>query len=685
MELAGGPSRECDPPAAAVLAGARRYQSGDYDAAAVLFAAALAHAPGHADARRLRGLALARAGRPLDGLKCLSAVWRAEPGNPLAPLHFGIALLEAGRFARAAAMFRRAAKLAPATEAPWVNLSAALLALGHAPAARAAARRAMVVAPQSPAPLCAMGRAEIAAGRLAEAQQAFVGAIHLHRANPEAWIDLVLVLARRGEINSAQTAIFKGLAACPHNSALESAAAGFAFLAGEQDEAMRRLEGVIARDPGCVAARLNLANALLLDEEPAKALTLLNRPPPPGRDGAHWRAHKAIALLHLGRDLDAQRELDAIAEPYGDAEILVVGRRLALAHGAGRKDDAMECAGRLAALAAGESAALYEHRIAAHFDLARYHYREGRNDQAFEHWAGGHRLLSRCQPFSREEFDAFVAASVEAFDHRRLAAGPGADNADETPIFIVGMPRSGTTLAEQILAAHPLVYGAGERSDLHQLFRRLAGGGATQPKSARRVAALDAACLTNAGAEFLERLHALAPDARRIVDKMPANALHLGFVSTLLPRARIILCRRDPRDIGLSIFQHRFFGYHPYAHDLADLGWYISKHEHLMRHWLDVLPLPIIEIDLADWVRDFDATLARLLAFLDLPPDAACSRFYEQDRRVRTASSRQVREKVNARGLGRWRVFATGLAPMIDELRAGGALPEAEQEAEAGL
>ena len=425
-------------------------------------------------------------------------------------------------------------------------------------------------------PLCALGRAEIAAGRLAEAQQAIVGAIHLRRASPEAWIDLVLVLARRGEIDSAQTAIAQGLAACPGNGTLVSAGAGFAFLAGQQDEAMRRLEEVIAREPGCVAARLNLVNALLLDENPAKALALLDGPPPAGRDGAHWRAQKAMGLLHLGRDLDARRELDAIAEPCGDAEILVVGRRLALAHRAGRKDEALELGARLAALAAEESAALYEHRIAARFELARYHYRDGNKEQAFNHWTDGHRLLSRCQPFSREEFADFVAASVEAFDRPRLVAGPRAENADEAPVFIVGTPRSGTTLAEQILAAHPLVHGAGERGDLHQLFRRLTRGGAIRPGSVRHAAALDAARLTHAGAGFLEQLHALAPDARRIVDKMPANALHLGFIATLLPGARIVLCRRDPRDIGLSIFQHRFFGYHPYAHNLADLGWYIS-------------------------------------------------------------------------------------------------------------
>jgi hypothetical protein len=99
---------------------------------------------------------------------------------------------------------------------------------------------------------------------------------------------------------------------------------------------------------------------------------------------------------------------------------------------------------------------------------------------------------------------------------------------------------------------------------------------------------------------------------------MPGNALHLGFIATLLPRARIILCRRDPRDVGLSIFQHRLFGYHPYAHDLADLGWYIAQHDRLMAHWQQVLPRSLLEVPLEDWVADFDATLRRVLAFLDL-------------------------------------------------------------------
>ncbi len=175
------------------------------------------------------------------------------------------------------------------------------------------------------------------------------------------------------------------------------------------------------------------------------------------------------------------------------------------------------------------------------------------------------------------------------------------------------MPRSGTTLTEQILAAHPLVHGAGERPQVHALIRRLA----PEPNAAaiaRRLAALDAATLSAESKTFLDKLHALAPEAHYIVDKMPENAQHLGFLSTLLPGARIILCRRDPRDIGLSIYQLRFFGFHPYAHDLADLGWTIAQHERLMAHWRAVLPLPILEVALTDWVDDFPATLNRVLA-----------------------------------------------------------------------
>jgi hypothetical protein len=163
----------------------------------------------------------------------------------------------------------------------------------------------------------------------------------------------------------------------------------------------------------------------------------------------------------------------------------------------------------------------------------------------------------------------------------------------------------------------------------------------------------------------------------RIVDKMPGNFNYLGLVALMLPGATIIYCARDPRDIGLSIFTFRFYGYHPSAHDLADLGWYIAQHERLMAHWRAVLPNPMMTVRLEDWVGDFSGTVRRVLDFLDLPYDPACEHFYEQDSRVRTVSRSQVRQPVNARGLGRWRPYERHLQPLIVELAAAGvALPE---------
>ena len=131
---------------------------------------------------------------------------------------------------------------------------------------------------------------------------------------------------------------------------------------------------------------------------------------------------------------------------------------------------------------------------------------------------------------------------------------------------------------------------------------------------------------------------------------------------------------RDPRDIGFSIWTFRFHGEHPYAHDLADLGWTIAQREQLMAHWRTVLPNPTLTVALHDWVRDFNGTLARVLAHLDLPPDAACERFYESEREVRTVSRAQVRQPVHGRGLGRWRAYSEHLGPLIAELETAGML-----------
>jgi Flp pilus assembly protein TadD len=649
------------------------YRDGAAAEAATVFGAAVAAAPDYADARRLRGLALLRAGETQAGVADLARAVRLAPFASLAHLHHGIGLMALGRHGRAAARFRRAAMLAPEDPAPWINFAAALLALEQPKAARAAARRALRLEPGNFDAMQALARGHAAAGD-AEAAEALLR--RLVRTEPKrsaAWVDLGLLHARRGAMEAARAALRAALAADPACSAAAATLAGFSVLSGAQEEAIAALRGVLARDPGCVAARLNLANALLLDRDAAGAAAVLAGKPPPGREGAHWRAALALALTLLARDAEAAALLDEIRPPWGDAEILIVNRRLQLARRARDAATADDLAARLEALS-GEERFLFEHRIIACFDLGRLFHEAGERPRAFAQWRRGHDLLKRLQPFSRPTHRDFIDASIAAFDAALLRDGPRAGTTDETAVFIVGLPRSGTTLTEQILASHRDAHGGGERPALHDLILARTGT-ALRAESARRLAAFDAAALDEMAAGFLAGLRReAASDARRITDKMPANALHLGFIARLLPRARIILCTRDPRDIALSIFQLRFFGYHPYAHDLADLAWYIAEHERLMAHWRRVLPPGhLMEVALTDWTDDFAGTLARVLEFVDLPHDPACERFHENTRLVRTASAAQIREKVHRRGIGRWRGYAAELAPVLEALGMDGA------------
>ena len=560
-----------------------------------------------------------------------------------------------------------------------VHAAVSLLADGKPQLALRAASDACHGAPQLPQAHYVYGQAWLACNEPARAEQAFAAAIKLAPRFADAWINYGVARYRQGAIEDAKTAMRQVLGFAPGHPAASANLAAFMRISGGSDVADALLREQLKRNPDDIGARLNLAADLLQEERAADALALLDaRGAPAGDPRAvrHWHLQKSLALLQLRRFDEASSVLDALAGlgPIPpEIAPLWLWRHVLLALGKGDRNRAREAALAMqAALEAMGPEAVPEHRIMAHYDLAKFWSGQNANAQAFAHWTAGHKLLAVSQPFSREAHRAFVDANIALFDRARFGAGPRAGNNDPAPVFIVGMPRSGTTLIERILDAHRDAYGAGERSALGQAFYALGGGEGAA--AVARIAALDQSALDAAAAQYLAVLHALAPDKKRIVDKMPGNFNYLGLAGLLLPGAKIIYCARDPRDIGLSIFTFRFHGAHGYAHDLADLGWYIAEHERLMAHWQAALPNPILTVRLSDWVEDFDGTLARLLAHIELPSDPHCARFYESDSRVRTVSRAQVRQPVNDRGLGRWKAYANELAPLIAELERAGSL-----------
>ncbi len=554
-----------------------------------------------------------------------------------------------------------------------------LLFEGAADRALVAASEACHRAPDWPQAHYVYGQAWSALGRDAEAERAFAAAIQLAPLWADAWVNYGVARYRQGSVEDAKTAMLQVLGFAPGHPAATANLGAFLRISGGAAAAEQLLSEQLARAPHEIGARLNLAADLLSEERAAEALALLDAVPPPDEAVAfrHWSLQRSLACLQLGRPAEARQDLQRLAGrgplPAPLAP-LVQWRLVLLAAAEGDPDRARrEALAMEASLATVGGAMMPEHAVMACFDLAKFWSGQGETKRAFAQWQAGHDRLRRTQPFSRDAHRAFVDATIAAFPAARFRDGPVAANRDAAAVFIVGMPRSGTTLVEQILDAHRDAHGAGERVALGRLFAEV-GEGAAPSGIAALCTALGGESLDAMASAYLAELRALAPGAKRIVDKMPGNFNHLGLVGLMLPGARIIHCTRDPRDVGLSIFTFRFHGEHPYAHDLADLGWYIGEHERLMAHWKAVLPNPILTLRLSDWVEDFDGTLARVLAFLDLPPDPNCARFHEGEGRVRTVSRAQVRQPVNARGLGRWRAYADDLAPLIAELERTGSL-----------
>ena len=619
----------------------------------------------------------------------LSQAVEHNSSDPRGQLRLGAALHAARRYAEAIKCFKQAQTLPDDDPPPIITRAVSHAAASQSQSPLSAASKACY--PELATAYYMEGEAWTAMGEAARAEQSFAKATQSNPGWADAWINYGVACYRQGRVEDAKAAMRRALAVDPGHLVAIANLGAFMVITGELEEAEQLLRETVAREPNAFGARLNLAAYLLNEDHAAEALALLDAWEPPDDPLAlqNWRLQRSAALLKLNREPEARKILDDLARlgPVPPSLLpMLHWRRLQLALGEGNPTQARELAEAMeSSIQNIGSDAFPEQPITARIDLGGFWRDQDEPSRAFEQWAVSHKLLKQSQPFVREVHSAFYDALINSFSATRLKDGARATNGDPTPVFIVGLPRSGSTLIEQVLAAHRDVHGAGERPALQQRFKAL-GGDELDPNAVRRMAALDRECLDRAAARYLAELHQLAPNATRVVDKMGGNYLFLGLVALMLPGARIIHSTRDPRDIGLSIFTFRFFsGMHGYAHDLRDLGWYIGEHDRVMAHWKSVLPNPMLTLKLSDWVADFDGTLARVLNFLELPQDANCTRFYELDRRIRTVSRAQVRQPVNARGIGRWMKYASQLAPLIGELERTGSLEAWRTDASAEI
>lgn len=295
-------------------------------------------------------------------------------------------------------------------------------------------------------------------------------------------------------------------------------------------------------------------------------------------------------------------------------------------------------------------------------------------DEAFRHYLRANQLQRSLSDYSTPAQAALQSSMQEVFGPAFQRRAARFSNPSQKPLFIVGMPRSGTSLLEQILSSHPQVYGGGEMTILHaELRRRL--GPLFQSDFAGAASKVSDEDWSGMASSLLAHFDRLAPAAVRVTDKMPSNFMMLGLLHALFPEARIIHCRRGPLDTCVSCFTTSFKQGHKFTNDLRELGEYHRLYQSAMAHWRQILPPHILlEIDYEDVVKDMETEVRRLLVHCGLEWDAACLDFQRNQRSVSTASVYQVRQPIYASAVGRWQRYAAHLGPLLEALEMPGLL-----------
>jgi len=292
----------------------------------------------------------------------------------------------------------------------------------------------------------------------------------------------------------------------------------------------------------------------------------------------------------------------------------------------------------------------------------------GNHDRAFEMYNQGN-AISFGSDYMPEVFEARIDAAIRVFGKRGFPGLPRARHRIRRPILIVGMPRSGTSLLEQIIASHPRVAGAGECQDIMNMPGRMLRMSPSRTPYPDCVPDLTDDDMDQLVRDYDQTLARVDPKADRVTDKMPHNFLHLGLINLLMPEARVIHIQRDPVDTCVSnYFQDFASSFLAYARDLAHLGHHYRQYERLMAHWRTVLDMPFMEVRYEDLVADQERVSRQVIDFVGLEWDDACLSFHKTKRTVSTASYAQVRNPIYTKSVERWRRYEKHLGPLLDAL-----------------
>ena len=610
------PLQGMDPGAVATEA-ARLMAAGQNEAALAVLTRGVRRFPTHPELLNNYGNALAGAGRLAEAASAFETTLRLRPNFPEALNNYGNALEKLGALDAAQAQFRAAIALHPGMVAAHNNLAGVLKRLGDFSGAEASYRRAIALEPMATSPLFNYGTFLVEQSREAEAVSYFERVLAIQPGNIPTLNNLAVALKNLGRLLEANLYFARALKFAPDYADTHHNLGTLRHAEGSLAEALACYERALALRPDMANTWCNLGTtrAALGDLEGARAAL---------RQAIALGPMVAVYHRYLA-DLATIRE--------GDTDYQAIARLGA----------------RLESLSPAE-------QIDAHFALAKAENDCRHYDAAMAHYLAGNAIKRRFVRYDEAAELAALAALPVRFPAPLVRAGGG--DPDPLPIFIGGMPRSGTTLVEQVLASIPGVYGGDEMDALDKTLIAF-------PAPER----LDEAGWRDLAADYLSRIRPLAPGALRIINKVPLNFRYLGLLHRALPGAKFIHVFRDPRDTCVSCFAKLFSGALDFTYDLGELGRYYRAYERVMAHWRAVLPEGVLfDLRYEDFVADFAAEARRLVDFCGLAWDERCLRFFATERTVRTASVVQVRSPLFSSSIGRWRVYGEALDPLFAAL-----------------
>ena len=642
--------------------------------------------PADGEAHRNLATALRGRGQWAEALQSLRRALELEPHDADGFAEAADAMRALGRVTEAVPLYERALLLNPRLVEARNNLGNAFLELHQNLDAARCYRLAAEAHPDNPVILCNLGNAQRLLGLLEEAKICLQRAIALDRTLSVAHSYLGLVHVALGQREAAVMNFRQAVELNPGDTAALNYLGGVLRELGRRRDAVEAFERAIAVTPSSAESHCHLGEVLFDMRRVGAAMDCYRRALnlQPTYAPAHLSLGMALRQQRLPSDAEASCRAALDIDPNYVEALSFLGE---LKADRGEFAQAEELFAKAIAIDPGFHSAfagIATHRkmtiadsewrrgvetllgkglplsaeVSLRYALGKYFDDVHQYDDAFDHYARANELTKRFgAAYDRTQFSALVTRIIGRFQPEFIRECRSSASTADLPIVIVGMPRSGTSLAEQILASHPAVFGAGELTFWHGAYRRLEQTAPTGVPGGP--------LLADMAHNYLERLTAIGKDSLRVVDKMPANFLYAGLIHAILPKARIIHMRRHPLDTCLSIYFQNFFNIGAYANDLGNLAHHYREYLRLTDHWRATLPATaLLEVPYEALIADQEGWTRRMLDFVGLQWDPKCLDFHATDRVVITASKWQVRQKINAASAGRWRNYEKFVGPL---------------------